>query len=270
MINNINPSKTVVFALDTIINLSVKSEDETLTSILLYPHSYIIFNQKRNFLVKNGDLLKVSSIFTLDFLSEKIFTQNKEQTINSDFVDIITLKDNTHKPFVENVLHFLASELKEKENIFQKYKSKSFLTLPGEIYIQKYFSLFLNTEKQKIYYKNIILRNIITLFHQEEEDPRRIKVIEENIKKLEQIDLKEAKNMKKIIYFYYLNNLKIKESSIIAAMNFSNLIHTIEHDNENIEKSDALFFLKNIFKNYDFRATSNILERISLFKEKYL
>jgi hypothetical protein len=113
---------------------------------------------------------------------------------------------------------------------------KDFLTFPGEIYIQKYFSLFVNEAKQKTYYKNIILRNIITLFHEEQESTAKINFIQENIKTLEQIDLDEAKKMKQIIYFYYLNNLKIKNSSIITAMNFSHLIQKIENNSKEIPK----------------------------------
>jgi hypothetical protein len=93
-----------------------------------------------------------------------------------------------------------------------------------------------NTEKQKTYYKNIILRNIITLFHEKKQDPAKIKFIKENISILEQIDLEEAKKMKKIVYFYYINNLKIKESSVITAMNFAHLIQTIENNKGEIEK----------------------------------
>jgi len=270
IVNNLNPSKTVIFSLDTIINLNIKDKDETLTSILLYPHSYLIFNQKRNLLVKNGDLLKISSIFTLDFFDEKIFSQNEGELLNTYFTDIITLKNDEHKSFIENTLWFLASELEEREENFSKYTTRNFITLPGEIYIQKYFSLFVNTEKQKTYYKNIILRNIITLFHEKKQDPAKIKFIKENISILEQIDLEEAKKMKKIVYFYYINNLKIKESSVITAMNFAHLIQTIENNKGEIEKWEALFSLKTIFKNYNYFQNSNILEEISSFKEKYI
>ena len=270
IVNNLNPSRTVIFSLDTIINLSIKSKDETLTSILLYPHSYLIFNQKRNFLVKNGDLLKISSIFTLDFFDEKIFTQSQENPVNPNFIDIVTLKNDEQRNFVEKTLSFLASELEEKQRDFEKYTTKNFITLPGEMYIQKYFSLFINTEKQKVYYKNIILRNIITLFHETQQAPTKIKFIKDSIKVLEQIDLEEAKKMKKIIYFYYLENLKTKKSWVITAMNFAHLIQAIENNQNEIPKWEALFFLKHVFKDYDFLASSNLLEDISYFKEKYI
>lgn len=266
-VNNLNRSKTIIFSIDTIIDLKIKNKNEILTSVLLYPHSYIIFNQNRNLLIKGWDQLKISQISNLNFFNKKLISQKK---INKKFLEIITLKNNEYNYFIEDVLFFLKFESKENYKNFQKYIKRDFISLLWEKYIKKYSKYFVNTQKKKVYYKNLILREIITLFHEDKKNIKKINSIYENIKKLWEVSIDEVKNIENIIYFYYINSLKLENNSINTTINLSELIKKIKNNTEKNQKLEALLFLKNIFSEYDFQKTSNILKKIPLFKEKYI
>jgi len=66
-INNLNPSHNIIFSFNSLLDLTLKNikSNKTMANLDLYPNTYLIFNPKINFLLKNADLLKISQRFTL-------------------------------------------------------------------------------------------------------------------------------------------------------------------------------------------------------------
>jgi hypothetical protein len=67
IVNNLDSKKNIIFSINSVLNLNLKhyKTNEKITSIDLYPHTYLLFNPIKNIFVKNSDLLKVSQTFNL-------------------------------------------------------------------------------------------------------------------------------------------------------------------------------------------------------------
>jgi hypothetical protein len=80
--------------------------------------------------------------------------------------------------------------------------------------------MFKNSEKKKIYYKNILLKNIILLKNKDKIDIILQNEILSYLEKLALLDKKEEENIINIIYYFYQNSLKNNGEDIIYYKNF--------------------------------------------------
>jgi len=244
IINNLNSRKNLVFSQDALLSLNLKhyKTNEDITSIALYPHSYLLFNPLKNIFVKNSDLLKISQIFTLWFFNEKI--NNSE-----DFLNKILINSSKWKELILNSIDYYNKEKNQKNIYINNYLDSTFWTLPWEVFINKYSKLFINPNKKSLYYKNIIIREIHDLLKSEIIDIKTINNINENLNWLKQIDIDWYESMKEFIKFNYIN-ITIGEFKVNSKINFSKLLNKINNKNE-LYSIPSLIFLEQIFNNYN-------------------
>ena len=262
LINMNDPNKTLIFSIDSILNLSLlNNENNIITKINLYPHLYLNFNiNKLSKSLYNSDALKISKILNINSFNKNLFN-SENNSINKDLIKLLTLENKKYDIFIQNSLNYLKNQLLVND-IKKFFETNIWLTIK---YIDKYFVLFVNKEKKKIYYKNLILKNILLL----NKEVKKSLFIETNnyYNKLKEIDKVWAKQIKNLINYIYLNSFNIENNNILITKNIWFLISYI-NDYKLVDKSDLLI-LKKIYNKYDIIENNNVLDDINNFIEKY-
>ena len=258
IVNNINPRKIFVFSIDTISELKLKhiKTNEEITSIYLYPHEYLIFNNIKSIFVKNSDLLKIDQTFILWYFDDKI--ENSER-----FIKLITNRSDKWIDFINTTLAFLKKDIEQKETYINEYINSSFWVLPWEKIINKYFDIFINPNKKSIYYKNLILREIHDLLKSDNINLKLINDINKNYISLNKIDQEWGKQIYDFIVFNYTNIINT-DSSINSKVNFSKLINKI--NNKTSSYLTSLIYLQKVFYNFN---SKDFYKNINEFTKKY-
>lgn len=264
-INSLNPEKNLIFSIDSIINIEILNTDnkELLTNAILYPHFYFFTDPKKNYRVKWWNLLRINQILNLQFFKEKIFpTKN---IINEKILDLLSLKNSENLNYIKNIFDFIKNDFENNLNIW----NNNLYEFPWENYIKKYFYLFFNDEKKKIYYKDLIIKNIFLLSNSNNIRDNKIDFIIENLTILETLDSKLGNEIKDIINYIYINKIKSKDISIENRIIFYNLLAKIQNKKIDNPKLNSTLFLKKIFINYDLDENYNLFKDIFLFKDLY-
>ncbi|MFK7779918.1 MAG: hypothetical protein QM490_02120 [Candidatus Gracilibacteria bacterium] len=266
VINNLDPKKNIIFSINSVLDLDLKhyNTNSTLTSLDLYPHTYLTFNPIKNIFVKNSDLLRISQIFDIGYFSEKILEDN---IVNENFLKIISLRIEKNSKIINESLFLIKQELSEKENIIKKFIKSNFGLIPGEQFINKYFSIFKNPNKKSIYYKNIIIRNLHELLTNDNLNSEIVNLIATNINSIKEVDKEGYNEIIDIINFYYESVIKSNQKNN-TKINFSKLINKINNKNTKLSLT-SLISLEKIFFEYDFLKNINFYKDISLFRNKY-
>lgn len=266
IINSINPNRNIVFSLNSLIDLKLKNynTNENMTSVFLYPHSYLVLNPMKNVFLKNADLLKVSQNFNLWYFTEKIITNN---SISKDFIDLISLKNKKDEKIIENILLIIKQDNKDKIKIYNDFLKSSFSTLTWEDFINKYSNLFINHWKMSIFHKNIIIRNLNKLLSDNKNSTDTINKIINSSKVLEKIDKDWFEEIKNIITYYYEVSLS-SNININSKINLTNLINKLNNEKFILENK-SLISLEKTFFDYDFTWGDSFYKEVSLFRKNY-
>lgn len=169
--------------INTPIELSLTSIDgtEIYTKIFLTPHMYLEFQPARGKFLKNADAIRVETIYQLGYLEEDIFQAK----------DHIFLKKYTgeEKPFFTSVISDIRLQNNEVEKLLKEYRSYKVGKIPGYETIQKYVHLFVNEEKKKVFYKNLVLGNFVDLLSGDKYDETMVKNTQKNLEFLRSLDV---------------------------------------------------------------------------------
>lgn len=269
-INNLNSRKNIVFSINSLLDLNLKNikNDDNITSLDLYPHSYLIFNPQKNIFVKNSDLLKISQVFTLWYFGNKIITINENTIISEKFINLISLKDKNYNKLIENSLLLIKQELDSSTTIIDNFIKYNFSLLPWEEFINKYFFILINPNKKNLYYKNIIIRNLHKLIKDKNINVDEYDNLIKNYNTLKQIDKKWSEELKNIIKYYYKSIIK-SNNDLEKKVQFSKLINKINNTNY-ISNLSSPIFLEQIFLSYEYLTNNNFYKDISIFTQKYI
>jgi len=159
LINSLDPEKILIFSLNTPLKLWLIYTDtkEIVTSLNLYPHTYITINLSYNNELNNTDLLRISQFFPLAYLNTPL--TNKENNLDIDFLTLFSSNEDEYT-FIKNTFKYIWYRYKLSKEEVQKFSDSVFPPSPWEKYIKKYYELFLNDEKKEIYNKNLVLKNL--------------------------------------------------------------------------------------------------------------
>lgn len=139
--------------LSTALKLSFTSPDgaEIYNSIYLFPGQYIIFDPERNSFYTNADIARMQILTDIGYISENGLVPERI---------LVYMWDETHyQVYLKN--------LQEKQ-VYYQWKSQELSNLEVSNLssvrrIEKYFLIFLNPEKKRIYYQNRIAELYISL-----------------------------------------------------------------------------------------------------------
>lgn len=266
IINNLVFWKSLVFSINSLVELNLKNYKtwENMTSLDLYPHTYLIFNPLKNVFVKNSDLLKISQNFVLSYFTNEIYSQDE---ISNDFLNIVSLKDSEIEKNIKDILTYEKNEYNEKLKTLNIFKKSSFSKISWEDYIVKYSKLFINESKISTFNKNIIIRNLNTLLKNESISPEDINKIVNTSKELKNIDPKWFEEIKNIINYYY-DLVLTSDENINTKINLSSLISNLNDKNFSIDFL-SLSYLEKTFFEYDFISNEWFYKNISDFRMRY-
>ena len=143
--------KYQILSVGGIVSMSLRRQGDTtwLTDIYLYPHMSLTFTPSRNRFLNQADLVRISSVYNLEYYSFPLFNWKTDISNTSPFFQQIVQKTQT-----DNTQH---------QKTIRSMKGVEVWKFPGAQYIEQYYSLFINQEKQKVYYKNKALDKILYL-----------------------------------------------------------------------------------------------------------
>ncbi len=266
-INANDENKILIFSINSILDLNIiNPESNENVDLKIFPHSYLILNNTKiltSNLVKslnNSDTLKISKVLQITFFNEKFITNNE---VNKNLLTIMSVKQEEY----EENLNIIIKYLKNKLNSKYKLDISNFKIWNFSKYIDKYLVLFKNDEKKKIYYKNLLLKNLVFLLQTNKINIQIQNEIISYLNKIKELDINEYENSKNLIYYFYLYSKNDLNSNINTYENFAKLIASIQNKDYEINKNKIL--LTNIYNNFDFVEDFNIFHSIDEFLEYY-
>lgn len=254
-------SPNLVFSLNSTFNLEFKdiTKQEVITSIYLFPHSYIKFYPEKNLWLANTDLYRIKTKVSNGYFWYKLTNTDKINALLHDkwawFFDLVS------KYFFKNDLENIT-----KYNMINSFES---YTYPWKEYIDKYFSIFVNKSKKRFYYKNIIYNDIVELFDSKWLDDSKIDKIVTDLDKLKELDHNDYNEIVSLVKWIYsvvvkYNNIEDSEN----LYNFINLVNKIDWENKEVSLLNKKFnYLKNVYLYYDFKWES-LNPHFKIFIEK--
>ena len=174
--------KVLVLAVSTPVTLQLKSEDnsELYTEVFLAPHMYLLFEPSRWSFLKNADAIRVQTIHHLDYVTANISNFDTD-TVLSSYTET---KDNFIAPVRQYILE---KDLKNISQLSQLLDDNA-----GRIkkwgMIERYAQVFVNDEKKKVFYKNLVLQWYIDILKSDEYDPTILPQIRNDLLSLQDLD----------------------------------------------------------------------------------
>ncbi len=268
IVNTLNPKKNIVFSVSSLLDLKLKNFDnseEEVSNLNLYPHSYLIFNPKKNIFVKNADLLKISQTFTLWYFNDKLYSSD---IVNKDFLELITLKDEKYNKLTNYSLLSIRQDHERKGKLLNDFLINNFWIIPWENLANKYFDYFVNDSKKIIYYKNQSLRKLSDLIKAKQLLPSKINDLYNTVSTLKSISKTDAYEITDIINHYYRITI-LTDADLNTRINLTDLIYKINNNNKfNLDKK-SICYLDSLFLRYNFEEEKEFHYKLNLFKDSY-
>ena len=214
-INTQDTKNYAIVSLNTISQVDLKEGENFITSLYLYPHIYLRFNPLRSRFLKNADLVRLSSVFTLDSFDESLSQDNWKELFAKLWIE--------QRDFLASYLDFSKQQsMDNSERLAEIYAMDSW-EFPWSSYLKRYFYLFLNDSKKKAYHKNAIFQKLTRLVSSDKIESNLIESITEDMKWLSSYK-EDSDDIKDIIDYYYALSLSSSDfSNIYGKINLHKL-----------------------------------------------
>jgi hypothetical protein len=237
IINTTDEKKKSVFSLSSKLNINFLDIEtsESLAQIDLFPNMYLLAFPRYNKAIKNADLWKIITSHNLNMLSLPIYSidesnilpwennlsENISPDLNIDLKKYLFYNNSDYDNFINNIFNFRNQQISKKQFEYTQLSKNEFYLFPWEKYILKYYEYFLNDEKRKYYYKNIILKELIQLLNDKNNSQKRIENITNKVQDLKKLDINEYDNMISHILYYYDNIIYSQKKNPDTVTNIS-------------------------------------------------
>ncbi len=238
------PWKVLVLSLNTYLHISLTSKqwNETYTDIFLAPHMYLEFQPSRGKLLKNADVVRIQTVYKMWYIGDNIFHAYK-----NSFFTAYNIWDTS---FFFQILEYIKDKDGENKKILLDIQKQKVWKIPWYETLQRYSQLFVNKEKKKVFYKNIILEQFLDFTFLQKYDAEKIRKISRDIKKLKSLDIEaynEILGVQERIY-QIVSSSYLKEF-IVPKMLFTMLDSWKEYS----EKYYFSLYAYSLFSLYDFQ-----------------
>lgn len=259
-------SRSYIFSFDSILEIDLidpKTENKVNT-LYLYPKQFIAFSPKINRIVRNADLLRISQIFSLWYISESII---KNHQVNSLWSEKVLFWDEEKKKILENMFLYKYQTNKKNINLINEFRDAKKFVVNWEAFIEDYFWLFLNDGKKKVYYKNLIIRKLSDMIKNPVASRADINYLTQKLESLKSISQKDYNKLKNIVIYY--SSIFIKTNKDVKKEKlFLELISKLQGKNDYF-KDDLIIELNNIFYDYNYYREENLYSNLKDFSNKY-
>lgn len=258
------------------LNLFQSIDNPTEWTLLdIYPNMFVMYNPTLNKQIINADLLRVQNVQYLNMINSPIYNNIVDDQwiisheLHKDIKTYLFFNNENNFNFIQEVFTFKEYKHNLYSQQFSLLSKNDFYSFPGEKYINQYYSYFQNKEKKKIYYKNIILRELISIINSSSSnDTEKINSILKNLKILEEQYPLEYVTILETINYYYENILYSQESSASLILKFSQLNKKINNDTSELRYS-SLLLLRNIYTNYHNNDIETFHENLNIFIDQH-
>ena len=259
-INTKDERNYMLFSLDTLINVWFVDKGEDITYVDLYPHMYVKFNPNRLRFLKNADLVRISSVFTLWSFTWFMSTSNLE----SFFVNIWV----TSSDFFDNYMNISKIRLEQNKDSLKEILSIKSWEFPWIKFLKKYYYLFLNDTKKKAYYKNTIFNDLTNLMNSKKKKAQIVQDIIDGLSLLENTpdDYNDIRDV--IDYYYSLVSLDSDFAQLYAKINMHALMLSI-NGKELSDSQQSLLLMNTIYQDYNISGVYSY-EKLSSFSWDYM
>lgn len=248
-----DPENFVIFSLDSLGKLHLNANIwKKWTDMYLFPHMYLDFHTMYSFKSNNYDILKLKTTrqknFNLWYFKDSLFSKGE---INNNIFAIDNLLIETD--FFKNVNNLTLIDYRQAKINFDLLQESKVSDFVGLNYINKYFWIFLNDSKKKIYYKNILLNEIISLLQSNEENVEdRINNIIKDLAFFEAYPI-EYKEIIGIINMYYRTIALNNETKYINnKLNYYKLILKLDNYKDDISFK-SIMLINFIYSYFDIK-----------------
>ena len=271
IINTSHSIQNSVYSVSAKIELNlfdINSSQKEGTLLDIYPNMLVMYNPELNKQIVNADLLRVQNVQYINMINTPLYTKitNNNGSIinelNQEIKNYVFFNNEESFNFIENVFSINNYQRDSYQKDFIQLTKNDFYNFPGEKYIIKYYSYFQNDEKKKAYYKNIVLREMITLINSQSND--KTDSIIQNLNILKNQFPNEYIQTIKAIDYYYENLLYSQDNSQSVLLNFIEFYNKVNNSSETPIYT-SLLTLRNIYSNYHNGKTEDFHELLNVF-----
>ena len=254
------------------INLHDPNDIEKKGTLLdLYPNMFVMYNTKLNKQIINADLLRIQNVQYLDMINTSLYEENVNDsweinyTLHPDIIKYVFFENEENYDFIKNIWLVNKYKINLFKNKFIQLSKNNVYSFPWSKYIIKYYWYFLNDEKKKIYTKNIILKELISMINWSTNNNWEI---QKKLAELKELDEEEYNNMISTINYYYENILYSQHDSSSLLIIFSKLIWEVTNQPFSL-KYPSLLSLRNIYDKYHNNDIYNFHTSLNAFVDQY-
>lgn len=176
------PGKVFIYAMNSPLTLSLHNDDasEKYVDIELAAHMYLEFQANRGRFLKNADRLRISTVFKLWYIwniGEYSISQWNIRKYYEGDNDFFTL-----------VFQDIQKNDMQKNISLENFSNQDIYQITRFDFIQRYIHLFVNIEKKKVFYKNLILSWYKKLLVSQKIDEGIVRNIKKDLETLKSID----------------------------------------------------------------------------------
>ena len=273
IINTTHKIQRSIFSLSSKIEveLLVKNNDAS-TYLDIYPNMIFMYNPVFNPQTINADLWRIQDVQYLNMINTPLYKTIQDDSwrdisvLNKDIQKYVFYNKENHFLFIKKILTFRDLEQKKFKKNYKRISQNSFFNFPWEQYIIDYYSYFLNDEKRKVYYKNIIIKELISWINSSKDI--NIDLIISNLEKLRVIDIQQYEEMQTILHFYYENIVLSQIATNKVILDVTSLIHKIDNNSFSFNYL-SLLKLRNIYENFHQDNYLNYHKNLNVFIDSH-
>ncbi len=246
------------------LTLKDRQDNQDITTLYVYPNRIASFNANRLSDLKNADFLRVSQLLSpYNYINESLYN---DWAISQKFSRLL---DEDASEFIGKVLWNLSKIARDNTLKYDTISGVSVWKFPGFDYISEKMSLFKNEQKKKVFYQNIVLDELNSLFQTDKKSNAQVLSVLQYLENIKAIDSSEYENMISIVDYY-----------IYIVLEWNDVFNRNQRDNflslrEKIYSKKSPYtkksfgLLGDIYRGYNFLNGDNIIESIPEFSELF-
>ena len=183
------PGRVLILPLSTALTISLTSEDnsEVYTDIFLAPHMYLEFQPSRASFLKNADAVRIQTVYELWYLWTDISNISEHEFLKKYAAE--------EESFIAVSMRHIQTRDRKNNLKFKEILTQDIGKMPWYDTVERYASLFVNEEKKKIFYKNLVLEWLFWILQTQYYDEQWVAQVRKDLEVLRAIDSKSYKEL---------------------------------------------------------------------------
>ena len=184
------PEKTIIFSFNTPLKITLTNTDgsERYTDIFLHPRMYLVFQPSRGNFLKNADSIRVQTVYSLGYFWDEISQLGSTQGVLGQY-------DIWNGSFLQTAYGAISSKDETVEKVLEDLWDQKIQQIWGLQLMQRYIQIFINDQKKKVFYKNMILQAYLNMINAQEFDEKILIQLRADLEKLKELDINAYNEM---------------------------------------------------------------------------